>query len=586
MAHILEFTDERRREMVELGSKSTYFFTKFILGLDAVDETPHGDLCECLDGRGDWGAWTRGCICWFRGSLKTSVATIGWTLKNGIYRNGWSCRLIGSSWENANTNFFDPMTRIFRYGPRRNLLLWLYGEENEEFPRIRGDFADWNDSQIAFISDNPLSKPSITYKGIGSDQEGYHGDCVLFDDPEGADANKSNVQNEDSWSAISNAVPLLIDPTKGQILVIGTPHGADPVVWKIRNMEAGGALDNAKRDWKISWNPIIDEAGEPTWPGRFSAASVETIRNTTDHRVWATQYLLQKSSGEAGAFSRKDIERGFYEWNEDRTEISYVAMVIDPERFEKDGAIAPKLERRTVHKDSLRFFLHIDPVHRESKLGTFYTRHTKPSRCAILAVGISPDFHAFVIEAFTKDIGLEEQARRLLGMYLKYGPFQVTCDMVGAQVWFVDYVKMMEKADKSFRFLLSLGGYGEKRILPAMSSKIVEDVRSTRIDKEGVLYERLGPWLQYSAIHLHRSQDEMLTQVYNFPDHEHVDLVDALAQGPPVWSPGLGMRKRLQRERELKQVAAARAPMTGAIRPFAQSAVQSRGRLLPGGGND
>jgi hypothetical protein len=587
MAHILEYTDEWRRDMIAKGRESTYLFTKFILGLNAVDETPHGELCECLDGRGNWGPWTRGCICWFRGSLKTSVATIGWTLKNGIYRNGWSCRIVGSSWDNAHTNFFEPMLRIFRTGPRRNLLLWMFGEENPEFTRIKGDFVDWNDTQISFLSDNPLAKASVTYKGISSDQEGYHGDAVIFDDPEGADANKSNVENQDSWNAINNATPLLIDPTKGQILVIGTPHGADPVVWKIRDMEANGSLDNSQRSWKMSWNPIVDESGTPAWPGRFDSKAVETIRNTTDRRVFDTQYLLKRTSSGEGAFSKADIERGFYEWNENHDEISYLAMVTDPDKWEKDGVIAPRLEKRTVHRDSLRFYLHIDPVHKEDKQSKMYTRHTKPSRCAIVPVGVAPDFHTFVIDPFTKDLGLEEQVRRLLGMYLKFAPYHITCDMVGAQVWFVDYVRMMERADPAFRYLLSTGAYGEKRILPSMSSKIIEDTRTTRIDKEGILYERLGPWLQYCALHVHRSQDEMLHQLFNFPDNEHVDLVDALAQGPPVWSPGLGMKKRLQREREFKQVAQSRDRITGAIRPYVMpTGVQSSSRLLPGGGND
>lgn len=59
-----------------------------------------------------------------------------------------------------------------------------------------------------------------------------------------------------------------------------------------------------------------------------------------------------------------------------------------------------------------------------------------------------------------------------------------------------------------------------------------------RAAKEQVVSDRLNPWFQSCNLHIDPEADELIHQLKGFPDDsQYVDLVDALAQGPPIWEP-------------------------------------------------
>jgi hypothetical protein len=554
----VEFNEKRREELLKLGKNSTYFFAQAILGMKDLEEKPHLSLCENLDSRGEWGKWNRGVICGFRGSLKSSIATIAFPLHEAIYRENYSCRIFGSSYKNARDNFFRPMLRIFLQ-ERRNFLIWLYQH------RIKGDFEGWTDEQISLITTDPLAQASITYRGMDAAKEGYHGDDLFFDDPEGADAEKSRVANQDSKSAIDEAPPLLINPNTGRILVTVTPWGASPIAYDLKD----------RKGWKVWWLPIVDGEGKTNWPARYPQEAVNNLRLTTVSKTWNSQYLLKKPTEGSSLFDWNAIQAGMAKWKVPGKIIEYPALEIDKKKIdqgETDTAI--RVVTRKVDVTELRFYQHTDFIHRFDTVSTKATGTARPSKMAIVIVGVAPDFHAFVMGYLTERLDLDKQVDAVYRFYRTWAPFEVTFDAVGAQNWFLDIAKMKERSDFRYRAIESAGKYGIRRQLPALSARLREDKRTVRVAKEDVIHERLEPWLSGCALHIFADQDELITQLKGFPDAvKYVDLIDALAQGPPVWRPSLQSDRMESQIRAQKALGAKRDQFTGYANFWGQKAL-------------
>lgn len=563
-----KYTEDKRKEFYELGQRSLFFFCKGILRMKDLSEGLHRDWCEKLDGRGDWGEhWKRGVMAASRAFLKTSIGSIGFPLHRSIYTVNWACRIIGSSSDNVRINIFDPMLNLFGQGPdgeseHSRFLHWLYQE------RIPEDFAGWNTEQLSFIRTDPLAKPSITYKGLASDQEGWHGRCVIIDDPEGADADKVRSVNVDAKRVIANAVPLLDDPKLGQILVVNTSHGNAPVLYDILEDGRGQIeWDNSRRDWKQIFVPIVDAHGNPAWPERYPQDQIDFIKATTDPIVWERQFMLRKFVAGGSLFDKEAITKGFVQWEIPGKVIKYPILGFEEDKWYKKGEFVPVETYGTVRVEHMRYYMHVDPKHREDTIQTGFVSGTaRPSRAAQVIVGITPDFHAIVMGLWSGDAGLEEQVRQMYRAYKDWAPFNVTFDPVGAQVWFKNYAEMLERSDFRFRALESSGRYGPKRLLPALTGRLVEDKRSTREDKVDVIYNRLSPWINNRTLHFWGGarQEELLHQIFGFPDNtSYVDLVDALAQGPPVWKPPLQSERVIELQKNAKRLTQVASKYTG-----------------------
>lgn len=591
-----EGNEERRRELFLRGADSLYFFAQGILGFEDLEFEPHMELCENLLGRGSWGDWRQGLVCASRGFLKSSICTIAFPLHQAIYRNNFSSRIIGSSWENAKLNFFMPMLRMFTVSNRRNFLHWLYdrcicngsskcpycgGTNMRLMPNMEGT----NESQLVLSQTDPLAKPAITFKGIASDQEGYHGNLVILDDPEGADAEKSDTTNTDALRAWANSTPLLIDPMTCRILTVCTPHGDDPLAWRLLEDDQGNIeWDNRKRAIKVWWKPIVNSEGKPNWPERFSDDRVELLRQTIGVRapkVFEQQYLLRKTLAGGGMFDMASIKAGFWQWKIRGRIIDYPVLMLDPNKWYGKGVREVTEERRTVHMDELRFYIHFDPIHKEDPIAR-PSGTSRPSRAAIVVCGVAPDGHVFVLATWSDQVSIDKQLAELFRHYRMFGPFHVTYDPTGAQYWIEEIVKTYERSNPAYQFPRTTGLHVPSRRLPSLSSRIVADRRSPRQSKEEVIQGRLEPWFNERTLHLEATQDEILHQLAGFPDNTtYVDLVDALAQGPVQWLPPGGRRMRESKTAGERLMRALSDPYTGYIDPWTDTAGSKPSRLLP-----
>lgn len=533
-----KFTEDFRKAELQKGERSLFYFITAILGFDAWDERLkrstirpfHRDLCHFLEGRAPHHPWNEAVVCGFRGCAKSTIATKGYVWWRGLYVPNFSCKILGNSSDNVKLNHFGPMLNLFLSSDRADYLQWLYSH------RIPSSFAGWSKEQVTLIQTNAAALPFLTYQGLDSKLESYHGNLIVLDDPEGADAEKSRVGNEEAWVAYENAHPLLISQNSDQILITLTPHGERPLAWRLREQENWNVpADNARTHIKLWWLPVTDETGKSQWPERISDVSLERLRKL---RNSAQQYWLRKRSSEETLFDMDTIRKSFYSFTDRRSSIVYRAVRYDPEELDETGRTRQEEEQVVVELRKLRYFLHFDPLHRTPLTRRSPLSKQRPAKAAIAVVGVNQDLHTFAIDTWTDgSADFIKQIDELFRRYCLFAPHRVTFESIGAQFWVKDYITSLEASRPQWGSPMSSDAIiGVKIPLPRLSTRLVEGEK-TNESKEAVFREALSPYTNSGTFHLRADQDEAIYQLQNALNEDvECDLVDAFAQGPAVWS--------------------------------------------------
>lgn len=528
---LMKFTPTVLDNMRENGRKSFYYFSKGILLNDILDANIHLDMCQTLQGTNF--EWSRLLLCGWRGCLKSTLMRY-WALWMGLYNVNWSCLWIEQKADNAVEHHLM-MQNLFRYGPQAGLLSELFSN------RIPHGYEGWNSERTILNRTQPNAEPFCSIGAIEGRLEGKHRDALIIDDPEGADADKVQSVNADARRFIfERAEPLLISPTVGKILVGATPHGEDPTVWAIRDSEPDSTLDNSRRKvWKIWWKPVVDENGNTHWKERFPQNWVEdriqlASMNENYRRLWDMQYLLRRRSDATDGFDLDRIESWQWEWMNRRL-IRYPVIEYGPIPT-NDVMPQGKVKFKTCDLNYVKFFLHGDPGHKEP--GQMLGRER--SSWAWVVVGVTPDFHAFAIEEWIeKDCSIDQYVDEFFRLYRKYAPMKVSFDPVGAQMWFVNIIRIMETT--RYQHIQSMNTpwrRSPKRVVRP-SSTLVEAHKQGREKMRNIMANLEAPH-NMGWLHLNREATPKL-----FKEHEDFssgsgsfDGLDALAQGPAVWTPG------------------------------------------------
>ncbi len=555
---IPRFDNEFRAAELERGRRSLFYFSFNILGFTALSARTkksqisdfHLDLCHFLEGRPPHYPWQTAVVCCWRGAGKSVQTTIAYPAWRNFYNKGFRCKIIENSSDNAYTNHFAPLLDLFISSRRSDYLQWLFMDPTSPYCRIPAGFEGWNKQQIKLLSDDP-SIPALSYWGLESKREGAHVDLIILDDPEGADAEKGLAANEESYRAYQNAIPLLAEPTYSQILIVATPHGRRPLVWRLRKQENWkGEADNATSSIKFFWRPILNESGQPYWPERFPLWYVQELLKQP---VAQQQYLLREAGTADSLFDTGRVRESFFRYVDGprRSVLAYPASTFDPDKLTEEGYVLPKTTQAVVNLRNLRFFIDFDPLHKSDTMRRTAQSEQRPAKAAIVVCGVAKDRHVFVLETWTSDKhDINQQIMQLFRLYVKWTPFKVTYESVGAQIWVATVVRNLEKSQPAWaRPQATAFLAGTTFPIPRLSTKLEEaavrdkasgkTIPKTNQSKEFLFREVLSSWINYGVLHLSdlAEQTEIIHQLDNAMNEDiEVDLVDCLAQGPAVWS--------------------------------------------------
>lgn len=578
--HLIEFTEEKRQELLGLARDSLFFFGRGILGYKKLDDF-QWEICQFLQGDAPYGRWLRGMVCAYRGSIKSTCTSQMFPLWRGLFRDtgcrgypkadSFSAKLIENTDDNARVNHFEPLVETITEGPRAGMFQWLFSH------MIPEGFAGTNSHQLSLRQDNPLAKPTLTYWGVDASFEGWHGQLVILDDPEGADAIKSKARNDDSYRAYGRCVPLLEEPVSDQILIVLTPWGDQPLAHRLRDREL--KLPKERRAFVFFWRPLLKKNGQPEEPKRFPPHVIEMLR--TDREIWESQYLLQKPNAAADIFQLDSARRYAFEWADgaSRQVIRYPTISFDPEKLD-EGLDPIQREIAHVRVKDLRTFIHADSKHKLDS--AMRTKSTRPSRHALVVSGVAPDSHAFPLELWEGDPESDpgEMARVLISLAHKWEASEITFESIGYQYWFKQWVETIERNQiNAIHRMVAAGRMRQEdaRLRRSVSGRMIE-AEKTNESKEWIYRERLSPWVNHGVLHFHLiDHHRLIHQMGNLTNEsEEIDLVDCLSQGASVWKPPVDgfLHDRFRRQRKYVEQFV-RDPLTGISRPWSRPASMS-----------
>lgn len=533
-----QLTEEFRQQELARGAQSLYYFVVGICGLAAEDEegnptvgAVHRDLCAFLEGRPPHHPWDYAVVCMARGTAKSFWVRM-YAFWRCLYIENFSVLLISNSAKNAEKIHFKKLYDLITTSKRAEYIRFIF--QHRFPPGLEGT----NSEQIALIKTDSQADVAFSYAGMESSLEGKHPDLICADDLEGADAKKSLVPNQAAYETWERVLWLPRFQARSQIVVVGTPWGRKPLVWRLRR-EARWKQesDNSWTHIKIFWRPIRDENGKCIWPERIPEWKVDLLLKTPSAR---TQFLLEEGDESDSLFDMAAITEAAFVWaNPEKTLIRYRAFKFDPDKLSEDGYVVPEPMETLVPFTKLRFFIHLDPLHRMKahRRSSFTTE--RPTRAAIIVVGVAPDGHVFVMDTWVGDADLHQQASELLRMYRLWPAAKITWEAVGAQHWLASHVTSQESKDPNWSKPISNGRVSSGVPLPRMSHRLHEGEKTTE-SKEWIFREILSPWLNHGVLHI-RPDDvkgELWKQLENVMNEDVAcDLVDALAQGPPHWRP-------------------------------------------------
>lgn len=551
--------------MRTLARTSLYFFQRGVLNDQDLIPDFHGELCAALQGLSPYFPHAKKLFCGFRGSLKTSGlrAFLLWMGLNSFEESNaegvpfipnFSTFYIEQKYENAEAHH-EMLQEKFRTGPQAGLLCDLYRD------RLDGAMNRWTKKRTYLVQTDPNEEPFITVGSLDAKLEGGHKHMIACDDLEGADADTSDVPNREARRFVYDRAPhLLKERYRGLIYIFGTPHGAEPLVWTIREEEGGGTLDNGQRKhYHIWWKGCLNQDDKSEWEERFPTENLHLERQLAEQvggdlkRGWDTQMDLKKHSAAAGIIDMERLASCYYRaeyvrlQGQNRMLLFYEKEYFRqaPEGIAKDLPL--ERSRTQIDVEALRIYLHADPGHKDPEERI---SDAKPSKWAVLTVGIAPDWHAFVIECWIRrNVEYDDFLNEWLRQYRRWCPRvdgSCTFDPVGAQTWFRHDLRHLEQWKFHNRIYSLPTPWRKKPIKLARPSTRIADAHKTGRSKVEHISQQLQPQVNFGWLHLRTPdaayQDDTSELIEELgllgkTDKETFDGCDALAQGPPVWVP-------------------------------------------------
>jgi predicted phage terminase large subunit-like protein len=203
-------------------------------------------------------------------------------------------------------------------------------ENNELLRRDLGPFQEdraiWNAVSITLTRyDAKITAVSTEQSIRGLRHKHHRPDIVIIDDAENQESVRTQESRDKLYKWLSGDV-IPAGHSKTKTVIIGSILHPDCLIKRLQKQIDLGKIDGIYRMY-----PIVDENGNPLWPGRFptkESVEKEKSRGITD-REWATEFMLQSMIDEDCIIQESDIH--YYDRLPDSHDLNfkYVATGID-----------------------------------------------------------------------------------------------------------------------------------------------------------------------------------------------------------------------------------------------------------------
>jgi predicted phage terminase large subunit-like protein len=221
----------------------------------------------------------------FRGSSKSTIMTLSYPLWSILGKQKKKYVLILSQTQNKAQQFLMNIKREL--------------ESNELLKRDLGPFEEeksqWGIQALVINKfDAKISTGSIDQSIRGIRHGPHRPDLIIIDDIEDLES----VKTKECRDKIFNWFTGEIIPAKGdnaRIVIVGTTLHEDSFLNRIKKIISNGKAKGVYKEY-----PIIDENGNPLWPGKFDSTEkiLEEKNRVMDDIAWNREFLLKIISSE------------------------------------------------------------------------------------------------------------------------------------------------------------------------------------------------------------------------------------------------------------------------------------------------
>jgi phage terminase large subunit-like protein len=519
-----QFNESQRQHLRRRAKNDLFFLCYGALGYDLLSKNLHGHLARWLEA-------TRGYRYRMqllpRGHYKSTIITVGESVQMGLpnvanvphvpYSYGPNNKILlaHENRESASRFLFEIAEAFLS----KELMLYLFPEcvPSKRKQRI-------NKYELDLPRTEHHKEPTYDTIGAGGAAQGRHYYHIKMDDLVGEDARDSPTVMKRVLTWFDNVQSLLTRLKYDGWDLTGTRWSAGDVYAhaeekfgldrkvSILNAYSPEQISKIKHGKLVAYIRGAIERGEPIFPEEFTLEDLEVIRASP--KVWAAQYANNPQDSELTKFSRDWLR--FYNVSGDH-------LIV----FDGEGT-------RRVDVWSLDRLVMIDP-----SVGAT----DDADETGIIITGTDKNLNIYILDVIKARLLPPELVDLILELQVKWSPRLISIEEVAFSSV---YKYWLHERTKNSRVSPSIYPYkpGSKRS------------KQARI-------EGLTNYFAAGQVYLQQGMHDFLDEYEWFPLGKSQHLLDALAQGPEIWTPGLGEREFQSYRDAEDQILAERSSETG-----------------------
>ena len=301
---------ETIQELRDKGRESLFFLARAILGFSDLDPEIHKPICRELE---QFTVNTRMSVELPRTWFKSTLVSISYAIWRAI--NDPNIRILIA--QNTHGNACKKLRAIAAIFEKNKLFQLLY-------PEILPDKnCRWSSESLEL--NRTAAHPEGTFEaaGVGTAAVSRHYDLIIEDDtisPKKDDMTgivqqptRADIEKAIGWHGLCH--PMLLHPTKSQIVIVGTRWAERDLLGYIydkfheyKSIRRTAIEDENGEACGLSEDGVIESNGKLTWPARFDMEALLELLKTEGPYMFACLYLGKPTAAINQIFRRDWIQ--------------------------------------------------------------------------------------------------------------------------------------------------------------------------------------------------------------------------------------------------------------------------------------
>ena len=465
----------------EEAKKSLFFFARAIVGFSDLDPLIHKPVCDTIQ---DYEHNPRVTVELPRTWFKSSICSIAYPIWRAI--NNPNVRILIA--QNIYTNATKKMQAIKGVFDKNALFRTLF------FDVLPTKDCRWSTECLEVKRSMPHPEGTFEAVGVGTTATSRHYDVIIEDDtiaPKKDDLTgivqqptQMDIERAIGWHNLCH--PMLLHPTKSQIVVVGTRWAERDLLGFIYSKFAEYVRIKKAACEKDGEAATLEEGGKPTWPDRFGADVLDAIARQEGPYMFASLYLGKPTAAINQVFKREWIE--YFDRHPKRC---FACTSVDLAAADKEES-------------------------------------SDPDYNVILTTAVEPSSgRVFVLEYTRGRMSPGEVIEAIFGHYARHNPIKVRIEAIGYQRVVAGFLRQRQR---------------KANVLFA-----VEEITGYRGSKEERI-RGLQPYFANRLVAIRPGMVELEQELLAFPKGAHDDIVDALSMQKDFWTEMTEMKEAMKED--------------------------------------